>query len=410
LSETSNGSTLHYWHGLDLLAQSDGTQTEYLAYDGLGSVRQVTDSAGIVEMAQTFDPYRNLYSRSGLNPTKYAFSGEAQDDNGLLFLRARYYSASSGRFLNTDPSRQEQNPYQYGMSNPVMHTDPSGLLSTVFLTTTYALTSSFGISPSIAEMLAGVLGDCDTVGGGTTSQVTSVGLSSVAGLSSAGDKAVFFDFDVTVYFDTDLKVAEKTQAMLNAFDAVIAISQKLIKELGWPPAKMGLAFRKFFNKAVEIHVVSSLPQGCQGEGGVACNTGSLSSGANISVLKDAVLNGTSAYGLSVTPTQLLVHELGHTFTGPTPVINGVPSPEFNGNPAIYSFVDYVGGEDTARRIAQQNFGLWAAKKDWDGADVSASEITADAFLNWALGSNSIPQVDGFMARMIDYRFPTTHGR
>jgi len=44
LSETSNGSTLSYWQGLDVLAQSDGTQTEYLAYDGLGSVRQVTDS------------------------------------------------------------------------------------------------------------------------------------------------------------------------------------------------------------------------------------------------------------------------------------------------------------------------------------------------------------------------------
>lgn len=42
LSETSNGVTLHYWQGLDLLAQSDGSQTEYLAYDGLGSVRQVT--------------------------------------------------------------------------------------------------------------------------------------------------------------------------------------------------------------------------------------------------------------------------------------------------------------------------------------------------------------------------------
>ena len=126
LSETSNGSTLHYWQGLDVLTQSDGSQTEYLAYDGLGSVRQVTDSAGLVEMAQTFDPYGNLYSRSGVNPTKYAFTGEAQDDNGLLFLRARYYSAPSGRFLNTDPSRQEQNPYQYSLSNPVMHTDPTG--------------------------------------------------------------------------------------------------------------------------------------------------------------------------------------------------------------------------------------------------------------------------------------------
>jgi len=129
--ETSNGSTLHYWQGLDVLAQSDGTQTEYLAYDGLGSVRQVTDSAGFVEMAQTFDPYGNLYSRSGVNSTTYGFTGEAQDDNGLLFLRARYYSASSGRFLNADPSRLEQNPFLYGEANPINHTDPFGLSSTL---------------------------------------------------------------------------------------------------------------------------------------------------------------------------------------------------------------------------------------------------------------------------------------
>jgi len=122
-----NGSTIYYWHGLDLLAQSDGTQTEYLAYDGLGSVRQITDGAGLVEMTQTFDPYGNLYSQSGINSTTYGFTGEAQDDNGLLFLRARYYSAGMGRFINTDPSRLEQNPYQYGLSNPVIHTDPSGL-------------------------------------------------------------------------------------------------------------------------------------------------------------------------------------------------------------------------------------------------------------------------------------------
>jgi len=128
LSETSNGSTIHYWQGLDVLTQSDGSQTEYLAYDGLGSVRQVTDSAGLVEMAQTFDPYGNLYSRSGVNSTTYGFTGEAQDTNGLLFLRARYYSAGMGRFLNTDPSRQEMNPFVYAIGNPVNLSDATGTL------------------------------------------------------------------------------------------------------------------------------------------------------------------------------------------------------------------------------------------------------------------------------------------
>src|SRR5262249_24413808 len=127
LNEITGGVTTAYWQGLDTLAQSDGSETDYLARDGLGSVRQVTGDTGIVALAQTFDPYGHLYSRSGVNSTRFGFTGEVQDGNGLPYLRARYYSAGMGRFLNSDPSRQEQNPYQYGLSNPVLNTYPSGL-------------------------------------------------------------------------------------------------------------------------------------------------------------------------------------------------------------------------------------------------------------------------------------------
>jgi hypothetical protein len=54
---TGTDPTIYYLHGLGLVAQSDGVSTEYFAYDGLGSVRQVADSSGDVLLAQTFDPY-----------------------------------------------------------------------------------------------------------------------------------------------------------------------------------------------------------------------------------------------------------------------------------------------------------------------------------------------------------------
>jgi len=123
----SNGSTLHYWQGLDVLAQSDGTNTKYFEYDGLGSVRQLTDASAVVGLAQTFDPYGNPYTSSGAATTSLGYAGEQTDSNGFVFLRARYYAPGMGRFLNTDPSRQEQNPYLYSYSNPVNYTDPSGL-------------------------------------------------------------------------------------------------------------------------------------------------------------------------------------------------------------------------------------------------------------------------------------------
>jgi len=152
LSETSNGSTLTYWHGLDVLAQSDGTNTKYFEYDGLGSVRQLTNPSGVVGLSQTFDPYGNPYTSSGLATTHLGFTGEAADSNGFVFLRARYYNPSQGRFFQTDPSRQEQNAFAYAMGNPVMFTDPSGLcsncgiVSPTNITEVAALLSDIGVT------------------------------------------------------------------------------------------------------------------------------------------------------------------------------------------------------------------------------------------------------------------------
>jgi len=50
LAETTGSDTILYLHGLGLVAQSDGTTTEYFSKDGLGSVRQMLDNSGDVLM------------------------------------------------------------------------------------------------------------------------------------------------------------------------------------------------------------------------------------------------------------------------------------------------------------------------------------------------------------------------
>jgi len=77
LAETTGSTTIKYLHGLGLVAQSDGTNTNYLLNDGLGSVRQVVNPSGVVQMAQTFDPYGNPFAYSGPTtpPTSFGFSG-----------------------------------------------------------------------------------------------------------------------------------------------------------------------------------------------------------------------------------------------------------------------------------------------------------------------------------------------
>ena len=62
----------------------------------------------------------------------FAYNGEARDNTGLDYLRARYYDSQGGTFLTEDSYPGEatdplsQNRYSYVQNNPVNYTDPSG--------------------------------------------------------------------------------------------------------------------------------------------------------------------------------------------------------------------------------------------------------------------------------------------
>lgn len=64
--------------------------------------------------------------------TSYGYTGEIEDPNGLVYLRARYYSHELGIFLSKDPIQgnfndpMSLNGYAYAHGNPVNNTDPSG--------------------------------------------------------------------------------------------------------------------------------------------------------------------------------------------------------------------------------------------------------------------------------------------
>jgi RHS repeat-associated protein len=120
-----------------------------------------------VGLAQTFDAYGNGYASAGSAQSTLGYTNEYTDATGLLYLRARYYNPQIGRFFQMDPSSQERNPYQYGLSNPVLHTDPSGLMPLVIEDTSF-----FGVMPQFPastksnspfKKLAGVLDSCDNL-------------------------------------------------------------------------------------------------------------------------------------------------------------------------------------------------------------------------------------------------------
>ena len=132
LTQVLNDGTNTYFYGVGRIAERQGEVNEYYLGDALGSVRQLTDAQGEITLTNAYQPYGTLAQTAGNAQTSYGFTGEFTDASGLVYLRARYYDPLSGRFFQIDPSRQEENLYQYAGSNPVMNIDPSGLVYLTF--------------------------------------------------------------------------------------------------------------------------------------------------------------------------------------------------------------------------------------------------------------------------------------
>jgi RHS repeat-associated protein len=142
LNEAGPDDTIDYARGLSLISESIQQKEYFYQFDGLGSVVTVTNEAGAHQANYGYDPWGQPATPNdppiGLDAlgtkNKYRFSGETADPNDdLVFLRARYYDPSIGRFISRDPLADitsglpSNNPYAYAVSNPLRYTDPSGL-------------------------------------------------------------------------------------------------------------------------------------------------------------------------------------------------------------------------------------------------------------------------------------------
>jgi RHS repeat-associated protein len=96
-----------YSYGLQRIAQRQDLggawTTSYYSYDGHGSVRQLTDTAGNVTDTYTYDAFGNLLERSGSTQNNMLFAGEEFDPAlGVYYNRARYYDQNTGRFWSVE--------------------------------------------------------------------------------------------------------------------------------------------------------------------------------------------------------------------------------------------------------------------------------------------------------------------
>lgn len=115
-----------YVYGLDLISQTDGSGNQaYFLNDGLGSTTGLSDGSGAVIGEYTYDVFGAVRTQTG-SATEWSYTGEQNDPTGLEYLRARYYDASTGRFVSRDPLPLLQR-YAYVGGNPANLMDPDGL-------------------------------------------------------------------------------------------------------------------------------------------------------------------------------------------------------------------------------------------------------------------------------------------
>lgn len=131
-TDANNSAQNYYIYGLGLISRIDANDnTHYYHDDFRGSIIALTDENETITYKYQYTDFGTITQIEEANHNPYRYVGKHGiqfEQNGLYFMRARYYDAHRGRFLTEDPV-WATNLYPYAGNNPVMNIDPSGNIS-----------------------------------------------------------------------------------------------------------------------------------------------------------------------------------------------------------------------------------------------------------------------------------------
>jgi RHS repeat-associated protein len=119
-------------HGFGALAVADAAAQRYPVFDAVGNVSDLTDSGADPIAGQQYAPFGGVLPALTAAQMSQGFGGEfgVGEEVDLVFMRARFYDKSLGRFCTADPlglNGGDFNLHRFARNSPLTFADPSGL-------------------------------------------------------------------------------------------------------------------------------------------------------------------------------------------------------------------------------------------------------------------------------------------
>ncbi len=125
-----------YVHGLGLISKADKDENQYYYhFNPTGHTTEITNKEGDVVNHYKYSPFGEYIEKEETIPNPFGYVGEfgvMDDDNGLNYMRMRYYQPEIGRFSSVDKVWVPgENQFVYAENSPINLFDPLGLESSL---------------------------------------------------------------------------------------------------------------------------------------------------------------------------------------------------------------------------------------------------------------------------------------
>ena len=148
VGDVTDGTVTKYIRGLQLISSKNGSNENFYTYNGHGDVVQLTNNTGAITKQYNYDAFGVETNKTNNDTNPFRYCGEYYDiETDSVYLRARYYRPTTGRFITEDSywnvdnmiygNSNDKKPninaiiqsgslYIYCNSNPVRMIDPDG--------------------------------------------------------------------------------------------------------------------------------------------------------------------------------------------------------------------------------------------------------------------------------------------